>query len=57
MMTRRFLLMSGAIGLAGAVGSTWWPVAPDAAEAFEVTHTDDEWRKPRVYESGCGKNQ
>ena len=40
MMTRRSLLMSSAIGLvAGRI------TAAGAAETFEVTHTDVEWRK------------
>ena len=45
MMTRRHFLTSGAIGLVAAAGSTWWAVTPHAAETFEVTHSDDEWRK------------
>jgi peptide-methionine (R)-S-oxide reductase len=46
-MTRRhFLLASGAIGLVAVYGSRWWPAAPPvAAETFDVTHTDAEWRK------------
>ena len=44
MLTRRFLLLGGAIG-AAAAGLPWrnGPIA--AAETFEVTHTDAEWRK------------
>jgi hypothetical protein len=45
MMMRRVLLTSRAIGLA-ATSSRLWPAAPlRAAETFEVTHSDDEWRK------------
>ena len=40
MMTRRSLLMSSTIGLAaGRIA------AAEAAETFEVAHTDAEWRK------------
>jgi peptide-methionine (R)-S-oxide reductase len=39
MLTRRFLL--GGLAIAGLT----WPVASQAAEVFEVIHTDDEWRK------------
>ncbi len=45
MMTRRFLLAGGAVGIATAAGSPWLFSAPRAAEAFEVTHSDEEWRK------------
>jgi peptide-methionine (R)-S-oxide reductase len=45
MMTRRLFLASNAIGSVTAVGSAWWVIAPHAAEAFEVAHSDDEWRK------------
>ena len=46
MMTRRFLLTGSAIGVVVAAGSAWWTLAPRAAaESFEVTHTDEEWRK------------
>src|SRR4051812_44983294 len=44
MMTRRFLLAGSAVGLATAAGLTWG-AAPDAAETFEVSLADDEWRK------------
>jgi peptide-methionine (R)-S-oxide reductase len=48
MITRRLLLTTSAIGLAGAAGS-WWAGAPRAetaaAEAFPVVHADAEWRK------------
>jgi peptide-methionine (R)-S-oxide reductase len=39
MMTRRFLLAGTAIGLATALAPKW-----AAAAAFEITHTDAEWR-------------
>jgi peptide-methionine (R)-S-oxide reductase len=42
MMTKRALLAGGAMGLAAASGLPWWP---SAAEAFEVTLSDAEWRK------------
>ena len=45
MFTRRLLLMRSAVGLAAASGSSWWIVGPSAADTFEVTHTDAEWRK------------
>ena len=44
MMTRRLLLAGGVVGLAGAATSRWW-VAARAADTFEVTHSDEEWRK------------
>ena len=44
MLTRRFLLLGGAIGAAAA--GMPWRIAPSlAAETFEITHTDAEWRK------------
>ena len=45
MMTRRFLVASGAAGLVAAFGAPWWPRAARADEVFEVTHTDAEWRR------------
>jgi peptide-methionine (R)-S-oxide reductase len=46
MMTRRMLLAGGSAGaLALFLGSSWRPGTPKAAEAFEVTHTEEEWRK------------
>lgn len=45
MMTRRLLLMGGAIGLAGAAYPSWWADAAQAEETFEVTHSDADWRK------------
>jgi peptide-methionine (R)-S-oxide reductase len=47
MMTRRFLLMGGAAGLAGAVLVSGWGSAPRAAGAgtFPVTRSDEEWCK------------
>ena len=44
MLTRRFLLLGGAIG-AAAAGMPWRISPLQAAETFEVTHTDAEWRK------------
>jgi peptide-methionine (R)-S-oxide reductase len=45
MITRRFVVMGGAAGLAAAFTSARWGAAPQAAEAFEITHSDTEWRK------------
>jgi peptide-methionine (R)-S-oxide reductase len=52
MLTRRFLLAGTAFGLAAAGWSFWWDGAPQVDEAhgeddtaFEVVHTDAEWRK------------
>ena len=44
MLTRRFLLLGGAIG-AAAASLPWRITTSRAAETFEVTHTDAEWRK------------
>jgi SelR domain len=44
MLTRRFLLLGGAIG-AAAAGLPWRNGAIAAAETFEVAHPDEEWRK------------
>jgi peptide-methionine (R)-S-oxide reductase len=44
MITRRIFLSSAAIGLVTACAFPWWP-ASGTAEAFDVTHSDDEWRK------------
>jgi peptide-methionine (R)-S-oxide reductase len=45
MTRRRLLLAGGAVGLAAAVGAVWRPAVPRAAQTFEVTYTDAEWRK------------
>jgi peptide-methionine (R)-S-oxide reductase len=45
MVGRRFLLTGGAVGLAAAFGVSWHSAAPGAAETFEVTYSDAEWRK------------
>ena len=48
MMTRRRLIavgVTGVAGLAAAVSSAWRTGGVDAAETFEVTHSDAEWRK------------
>ena len=45
MLTRRLLLTTSAVGVAAAATSPWWSTPPEAAENFEVTHTEDEWRK------------
>ena len=53
MMTRRRLIavgVTGVAGLAAAVSSAWRTGGVDAAETFEVTHSDAEWRNiHRVY--------
>ena len=45
MMTRRFLLLSGGVGAAALAASWLQPSPVRASSTFEVTHTDDEWRK------------
>ena len=45
MLTKRFLIKGGGAGLALALMASWRPAAPRAAETFEVTHDDAEWRK------------
>lgn len=47
MVTRRRFLIGGASGLAGLYMASWAsrPGLSAAAQTFEVTHTDAEWRK------------
>jgi peptide-methionine (R)-S-oxide reductase len=46
MITRRWLLAGGAMAAVTAVAAQrWWMRTPQANEVFEVTHSDDEWRK------------
>ncbi len=45
MMTRRLLLGRGTIGLAAICFAPWWAALAPAAEVFEVTHSDADWRK------------
>ena len=45
MITRRLFSSSATIGLATACAFPWWPAVSGAAETFEVTHSDAEWRK------------
>jgi len=45
MMTRRLLLRRGTIGLAAVCFALWWAALAPAAEVFEVTHSDADWRK------------
>src|SRR5262249_29742376 len=47
MMTRRLFLTSTAVGVLATGASAWWATAapPQAAQVFEVTHSDDEWHK------------
>ncbi len=44
MTTRRFFVTGGAVGLASMVSLPWLS-ALRAAEVFEVSHSDEEWRK------------
>jgi peptide-methionine (R)-S-oxide reductase len=45
MITRRFLIRAGAAGAAAMFVAPWVATPGAAAETFEVTHTDEEWRK------------
>ena len=45
MITRRRLIAGGVAGAAAAFWSAWRPAEAGAADTFEVTHTDAEWRK------------
>jgi peptide-methionine (R)-S-oxide reductase len=54
MITRRSLIVGGVVGAAailgsacraGSTGMTELPVAAGTPETFEVTHSNDEWRK------------
>jgi peptide-methionine (R)-S-oxide reductase len=45
MITKRLLLTGGAVGLAVAGGASWRSGTSRAAESFEVTHSEAEWRK------------
>jgi peptide-methionine (R)-S-oxide reductase len=45
MITRRFLLTGVGIGFAAASGLPWRAGPAGAAETFEVTRSDAEWRK------------
>lgn len=44
MMTRRLFLTNAGIGVAAMVGAPWYAPA-SAADSFQVTHSDAEWRK------------
>jgi peptide-methionine (R)-S-oxide reductase len=44
MITRRFFVASGIVGIAALLGPRWWHTAL-AAETFAVTHSEAEWRK------------
>ncbi len=54
MLTRRDVFFAGAAGLAVlVVGRLTWPHAAKAAANYDVTHTDEEWKKllsPDAYE-------
>jgi len=45
MITRRRLIAGGVAGAAAAFWSTWRLAEAGAADTFEITHTDAEWRK------------
>jgi len=45
MITRRRLIAGGVAGAAAAFWSPWRSAEAGAADTFEVTHTDAEWRK------------
>jgi peptide-methionine (R)-S-oxide reductase len=45
MLTRRFLLTSGAAGLAAGTGSSWWAAVAHAAGTLELALSDGEWRE------------
>ena len=46
MLTRRQALLAGVAAVAAlSLGRLGWPQATRAATSFEVTHTDEEWRK------------
>jgi peptide-methionine (R)-S-oxide reductase len=44
-ITKRLLLTDGAIGFAAGYGPLRWAAVSLAAETFEVSHSDAEWRK------------
>jgi peptide-methionine (R)-S-oxide reductase len=45
MLTRRFVLTSGAAGLAAVAGLPCWAAAAHAAGTFELALSDGEWRE------------
>lgn len=45
MMTRRLFMMNSGIGLAAAAGAVLQVSAPMAAETFEVTRSDADWKE------------
>lgn len=45
MISRRWLVAGGAAGFATVMASRWRPSTAAAAAAFEVAHSDAEWRK------------
>jgi peptide-methionine (R)-S-oxide reductase len=45
MLTRRHVVFAGAAVAALSVGRLAWARAAKAASGYEVTHTDEEWRK------------
>ena len=45
MITRRQLIAGGIFGAAAAFGTLWRTGPAEAADTFEVTHTDAEWRR------------
>jgi peptide-methionine (R)-S-oxide reductase len=45
MISRRLMMTGSVLGLAAASGSRWPFAVSHAAETFEVTHSEAEWRK------------
>jgi peptide-methionine (R)-S-oxide reductase len=45
MLTRRHIFYAGSALAALSLGRLAWPPAARAATSYEVTHTDEEWRK------------
>ncbi len=53
MVTRRTLIAGGAASVAAVLTASWRTGTASAADKFEVTHTDAEWKKlltPEQYE-------
>jgi hypothetical protein len=37
-------------------GNITWRLDTETGKSCVIFATDEEWRKPRVYHAGCGKN-
>ena len=37
-------------------GNITWRLDTETGKSCVIFATDEEWRKPRVYRAGCGKN-